>query len=48
MLPQIVPKSLDQDMASILTEYLEKEGIKVMSGQPITKIIGEEKVKKFV
>ena len=46
MLPQIVPRSLDQDMADILTEYLENYGIKVVLGKPITKIIGDEKVEK--
>lgn len=44
MLPQIVPKSLDPDMASIVTEYLEDEGINVILGKPITKISGEDKV----
>ncbi len=44
MLPQIVPKSLDPDMASIVTEYLKQEGIDVILGKPITKICGEDKV----
>ena len=45
MLPQIVPRSLDKDMADILTNYLELEGINVVLGQPITDLNGEEKVK---
>ena len=44
MLPQIVPRSLDKDMADILTNYLELEGINVVLGQPITDLNGEEKV----
>lgn len=48
MLPQIVPRSLDQDMSDILTHYLEEEGINVVLGKPITKIIGEKKVEKVV
>ena len=49
MLPQIVPRSLDPDMAKILTDYLIEEGIDVVLGQPITELKGEEgKVKKAV
>lgn len=44
MLPQIVPKSLDQDMAAIVTKYLEMEGIDVVLGEPIIKLKGEKKV----
>ena len=44
MLPQIVPKSLDQDMASIITKYLEMEGINVKLGEPITELTGDTKV----
>lgn len=44
MLPQVVPRSLDKDMADILKEYLEKEGINVILGQPITSLNGEGKV----
>ena len=40
MLPQIVPRSLDKDMADILTNYLELEGINVVLGQPITDLNG--------
>lgn len=44
MLPQIVPRSLDKDMADILARYLEMEGINVVLGQPITDLNGDEKV----
>ena len=49
MLPQIVPRSLDPDMARIITDYLISEGIDVVLGQPITELKGEEgKVKTAV
>ncbi len=49
MLPQIVPRSLDPDMARILTDYLIEEGIDVVLGQPITELKGEDgKVKTAV
>ena len=44
MVAQIVPRSLDPDMAKIVTQFLEMEGIKVLLGNPITKINGETKV----
>ena len=46
MLPQIVPRSLDKDMSDILVKYLEMEGINVVLGKPITKLIGDGKVGK--
>ena len=46
MMPQIVPRSLDKDMSDILVKYLEMEGIKVVLGKPITKLIGDGKVEK--
>ena len=46
MLPQIVPRSLDKDMSDILVKYLEMEGINVVLGKPITKLIGDGKVEK--
>ncbi|MBO5152308.1 MAG: FAD-dependent oxidoreductase, partial [Methanobrevibacter sp.] len=46
MMPQIVPRSLDKDMSDILVKYLEMEGINVVLGKPITKLIGEKKVEK--
>ena len=49
MLPQIVPRSLDPDMAGIITDYLISEGIDVVLGQPIIELKGEEgKVKTAV
>lgn len=48
MLPQIVPRSLDPDMAIIVQNYLEKQGINVILGQGIDKIVGEEQVKGAV
>lgn len=49
MMPQIVPRSLDSDMADILTRYLKMENIHVMLGEPITKLEGEGgKVKKHI
>ncbi len=44
MLPQIVPRSLDPNMASIVQKYIEKKGIKVILGTPIEKITGETRV----
>ncbi len=44
MLPQIVPRSLDKDMADIITGYLEMEGINVVLGEPITDLKGDGKV----
>ena len=46
MMPQIVPRSLDKDMSDILVKYLEQEGIKVVLGKPITKLIGDGKVER--
>ena len=46
MMPQIVPRSLDKDMSDILVEYLESEGINVVLGKPITKLVGDKKVEK--
>lgn len=45
LLPQIAPRSLDPDMASIVQKYLEKKGINIILGNPIEKIIGETNVK---
>lgn len=48
MVPQIVPRSLDPDMAEIVQEYMNKEGIDVLLGKPIEKIIGEEHVEGVI
>jgi NADH oxidase (H2O2-forming) len=44
MLPQIVPRSLDPNMATIVQKYIEKQGINVILGTPIERIIGETSV----
>ncbi|MGB9936256.1 MAG: FAD-dependent oxidoreductase [Methanobacterium sp.] len=44
MVPQIVPRSLDPDMAEIIQKYMEKEGISVVLGKPVEKIVGENHV----
>lgn len=41
MFSQIVPRSLDPDMAAIVQKYIEKKGINVELGNPIEKIMGE-------
>ena len=48
MLPQIIPRSLDPDMATIVQDYLEKQGINVSLGQGVDKIIGEDHVEGAV
>lgn len=48
MMPQIVPRSLDQDMSDILCKYIESQGVKIILGQPVKKIVGEEKVEKVL
>lgn len=48
MVPQIVPRSLDPDMAEIVQEYMNKEGIDVLLGKPIEKIVGEEQVEGVI
>lgn len=44
MFSQIVPRSLDPDMAAIVQKYIEKKGITVELGNPIEKIIGKTHV----
>jgi len=44
MLPQIVPRSLDPSMASIVQKYLESRGIKVILGRAMEKITGQNQV----
>lgn len=48
MLPQIIPRSLDPDMATIVQDYLEKQGINVILGQGIDKLTGSEHVEGAV
>ncbi|MCK9151075.1 FAD-dependent oxidoreductase [Methanobacterium alcaliphilum] len=44
MLPQIVPRSLDPSMASIVQKYMEKKGINFILGHAIDTISGAKKV----
>lgn len=48
MLPQIIPRSLDPEMAEIVQSYIEKQGINVILGNPAQKILGEEQVEGAV
>lgn len=48
MFSQIVPRSLDPDMAAIVQKYIEKKGIKVALGNPIERIIGETHVEGVI
>jgi len=48
MLPQLIPRSLDSDMARIIQEYIENEGIKIILGHPIEEITGEKRVEKAI
>lgn len=42
MQPQIIPRSLDPEMAGIVQGYIEKEGIDVILDRPALKILGDE------
>ncbi len=44
LLPQVLPAMLDQDMAKIVHETLEREGIKIIVGKAVDEILGNEKV----
>ena len=48
MLPQIIPRSLDPDMASIVQQYMENDGLQVILGNPIEEIIGDKRVEKAI
>ncbi|MCQ8905706.1 MAG: FAD-dependent oxidoreductase, partial [Methanothermobacter sp.] len=48
MLPQIVPRSLDPDMAAIVQGYLEEKGIRVILGKALDRIVGDERVEGVV
>ncbi|GAB4265942.1 FAD-dependent oxidoreductase [Thermincola ferriacetica] len=45
--PQIVP-NMDEDMAAILKEYLEKNGVEVFTAEKLMRIEGREAVEKVV
>jgi len=48
MLPQIVPRSLDPSMATIVQKYLESEGIKVILGKGMEKVAGQDHVEGVI
>ncbi len=48
MIPQVVPRSLDPDMASLVQKYVSKKGINVILGKSMDKIVGENHVKGIV
>jgi NADH oxidase (H2O2-forming) len=48
MVSQIIPRSLDPDMAKIVQGYIEKQGIDVILGNPVEKILGEKRVEGAV
>lgn len=48
MLPQILPRSLDPDMAEKVQNYLESDGINVVLGKPVEKLVGTKHVEKAV
>ncbi len=48
MLPGVMPRALDADIASVLQAHLESLGIKVMCGAKVDEICGTDKVEKVV
>jgi NADH oxidase (H2O2-forming) len=44
LIPQILPAMLDQDMAKIVQEMLEKKGINIMVGKGVEEFLGTDKV----
>jgi len=44
LLPQILPAMLDKDMANMVKKDLEKKGLKIITGQAVNEILGDEKV----
>jgi NADH oxidase (H2O2-forming) len=44
LLPQILPTMLDADMASLVHEMLEAQGIRIMTGKGVEEFLGSEKV----
>jgi len=45
MLPYVLPRMLDQDMANVVQGRLEEKGMKIVVGHPVDAILGGEKVK---
>jgi NADH oxidase (H2O2-forming) len=48
MLPQVLPRSLDPDMAKKVQEYLEGLKIQIILNKTLTRILGEDSVEKIV
>jgi NADH oxidase (H2O2-forming) len=48
MLPQILPRSLDPDMAIKVQEYLEAQNVNIILNKALDKILGNEKAKTVV
>jgi NADH oxidase (H2O2-forming) len=48
MVPQILPRSLDPDMALKVQDYLEGVGVTIVLNKALTKIIGSEKAEKVI
>ena len=48
MVPQILPRSLDPDMAVKVQDYLEDKGVKIVLEKPIKKILGDRRAKRVI
>jgi NADH oxidase (H2O2-forming) len=48
MVPQILPRSLDPDMAVKVQDYLEDNGVKIVLEKPIKKILGDRKAERVI
>ena len=49
MFPQVIPRIFDKDMADMVQEYMEEQGVKFVMGTPIGSLQGEDgKVTKVV
>ncbi len=47
-LDQVAPRALDPDMAEIVRKRLEDNGIKILTGAPVTSFRGESGIARFV
>ena len=45
LLPQVLPAMLDGDMAKIVQDKLEEKGLRIITGQGVEEILGDETVK---
>jgi len=43
-LPSVLPNMLDPDMAELMTERLQEDGVEVICGQGVRKILGKQRV----